>query len=625
MPWWIFFVGGIVLKQIGIYLWSSLICLVGASSLLADTEDDTLRTYWMDEVVVVGTRLHPKDVSATTTFITSKTIDLAVADDINDVVQLIPGAFVRRPYPLGRADLQLRGWGDLGRRMVVLVDDRPDKMGLFGCVIGQSLPLDNVDHIEVIRGSSSVLYGSDAIGGVLRLVTRRPGPEMTTRLRASYGSYNRQDLTLRHSGSLDRLSYQVTGSIDRTDGHRDNADADAHDGSLRMEYSLGPDVEVSSSFRYYHGKIGSPGPETAPTPEALPDDFERGAVDLSLRNRWGGGHLKAMVYGNYGHHQLADGWHSKDGVWGANIECVQKDLLGVRVISGAEYRNYSGRRLPTEPDYVEAPDAWAGPEVQWERDEYALYTQGERGIWPGSALSLGVRVQHDEIYGNEFSPHVGVVQRIGSRTRLRFSANRAFRSPQINELYVFPPSHTDLEPERLWTYEVGLDQTLLEGASFGVVIFRSKGDNLIQTVPNAYPPPPYRFSNTGEFQFDGLETTFEYTPNPKTSLSVAYAHLDPGGHTAGRPLHKATATVHHEHRLWTLWVQALRVWEYYASDDRSDRLPDYLLLDSRMIYTGFEHVRPFVAVENILNEEYQLELDYPMPGRTVSAGCELSW
>ncbi len=118
----------------------------------------------------------------------------------SEALDELPGVKINRTGNFGRSDVQIRGLGDRGRKVMVLVDGRPTKMGLFGCTITQSLPVDNIQRIELIRGPASVLYGSDALGGAVNIVTRSSHQEgFNTNFRTSYGSFNTYLLTMSHS------------------------------------------------------------------------------------------------------------------------------------------------------------------------------------------------------------------------------------------------------------------------------------------------------------------------------------------------------------------------------------------------------------------------------------------
>jgi iron complex outermembrane receptor protein len=126
---------------------------------------DSTGAYSLDEIVVSATRVERaiKDLSATISVVTRQDIEASNTKSCTDVLNSLPGVFVNKTGDFGRADVDIRGLGDRGRSVMVLTDGRPVKMGLYGCTVTHTLPLDNVERIEVVRGPASVLYGSDAI------------------------------------------------------------------------------------------------------------------------------------------------------------------------------------------------------------------------------------------------------------------------------------------------------------------------------------------------------------------------------------------------------------------------------------------------------------------------------
>ncbi len=101
--------------------------------------------------------------------------DIAVSDvhSATDILGTLPGVFVEKTGQLGRADVSIRGEGSAGTDISVMIDGRPEKSSIFGCSVTQTFPLNNVDSIEVIRGPASLMYGSDALGGVVNILTRK--------------------------------------------------------------------------------------------------------------------------------------------------------------------------------------------------------------------------------------------------------------------------------------------------------------------------------------------------------------------------------------------------------------------------------------------------------------------
>ena len=127
--------------------------------------------------------LSVRDASVSTSVITKSDIEASLSRSATDILSIVPGVFVHKTTQFGRADVVIRGHGSRGRRIMVLIDGKPEKMGLYSCTITQALPLDNVKRIEVVRGPASVLYGSDALGGVINIITERPKAENASCMR----------------------------------------------------------------------------------------------------------------------------------------------------------------------------------------------------------------------------------------------------------------------------------------------------------------------------------------------------------------------------------------------------------------------------------------------------------
>jgi len=120
-----------------------------------------------EEIVVTATMTPKavKDCSASVSVISADDLKALPASNALSLLNNLPGIFISRTGDFGRADVNIRGIGQRGRRIAILVDGRPEKMGLFGCAVTHTFPLDNVERIEIVRGPSSVLYGSEALGG----------------------------------------------------------------------------------------------------------------------------------------------------------------------------------------------------------------------------------------------------------------------------------------------------------------------------------------------------------------------------------------------------------------------------------------------------------------------------
>lgn len=609
--------GGKMLKK---FLCTTIfvLCLV-QSGISEGIETDTIKLYWMEEIVVTATRTERavKDLSATVSVITREDIENSNAKSCTDILNTLPGLFVQKTGAFGRADVDIRGIGDGGRRIMVLVDGRPVKMGLFGCTVTHSLPLDNVESIEVVRGPLSVLYGSDALGGVINIITKKPTEPEEIDYTISYGTHNTYEHRLRGGGRRGHLNFYATADKQQSNGHLLNSAYDGRDFTAQTGYALTDNLTLVIGGKYFEGYKEEP--LRATDPDTLVSEtwnnYERGAVDLTLAGKWRRWDSFLKAYRNFGEHNLSDGWHSRDFTNGAVLNGSGRLFTDNELTLGVEFRQQGGKKL-------------SEPEGEWEKAEYALFLHDEQNFFRRLTLTFGGRYNRDEVSGGEFCPQAGAVLNLQKGTILRCSVNKGFRSPQLNELYMFPPSDSTLEPERVWNYEAGVNQQLVEGVNIDLVGYIIKGEHLIQKEENPEPPPMYKFRNTGEFEFKGLEAGIRTRIMRGLTGQLYYTYLDPGEKTTGRPGNKLDLHLMYARNRGGLSFSCQYVTNYFAADNREEPIDDYFIVYTKLSYKILDALRAFLAVDNMLNREYEIYADLPgggagiytMPKRTFTVG-----
>ena len=324
---------------------------------------------------------------------------------------------------------------------------------------------------------------------------------------------------------------------------------------------------------------------------------------------WG---ASLKLYENYGHHRFwgTDTWHHKDYTYGTMLKYSNRFWENNELTAGIDYRWQEGKRLPPQES------------GKWEKWEIAPYLLDEYTFWDSLILSLGGRYNHDSVYGGAFCPHFGAVYHLTEDTSFRGAINKAFRSPQLNELYMFPPSTTDLDPEELWNYEIGLDQRITDWLVGDIVFFLMEGDNLIEARTNPNPPPYKKFYNTGEFSFHGMELGLDFWLGKGFSSKFFYSYLDCGSKTAGRPEDKFDLIFEYKDGPFGAYLNGQFVAGLYNDNGHKDKLKDYFVANAKVTYWVTDNWQPFFAVDNIFNEKYEIEKDYPLPGTTFTGGVK---
>ncbi len=605
--------------EFALLLMGTLLSALPQAGFAQEDGEKQLPLYWMDEIVVTATRTEKtiRDLSATVSVITREEIEASNAHSCMDMLNTLPGLFVQRTGAFGRADVDIRGIGERGRKVMVLVDGRPVKMGLYGCTVTHSLPLNNVERIEVVRGPASVLYGSDALGGVVNIITRKLAETKQVDYTFSYGSYDTYQHRIRAGGSSGPLTFYATADKRQSNGHLPNMAYDGRDFTAQAGYEITDHVEAVLTSKYFEAHKEEPLRATDPEPlvSDVWNDYERGAVDLTFTGKWAQWNGSLKLYRNFGEHEFSDGWHSRDFTNGVMLNSTGRLLAGNELTVGAEFRQQGGERLSSPPG-------------EWDKTEVAVFFHDEQVLLKKWVLTFGARYNHDEFAGNVFCPQAGLVFHPREGTTLRGSVNKGFRAPQINELYLFPPSNTDLESEEVWNTEVGITQRIIEGVDVDLAGYRMKGKNLIQTEKQATPPPMFRFRNTGEFDFMGIEAGVRARIGNTVSARLSYTYLDPGAKTTGRPGDKVDLGVRATRNKLALSLGAQYVADYFAAEDRNDPVSDYLVTDVKLSYQVLPSLQLSLAVDNVLDRAYEIYADLPggsaglyaMPKRTFTTG-----
>ncbi|UCC39762.1 MAG: TonB-dependent receptor [Candidatus Aminicenantes bacterium] len=577
-------------------------------------------TFHPHEEIVVTATMTPrsvKDCSASVSVVSEVDIKATAASNVLNLLNNQPGVFIRKTGDFGRADVDIRGIGQRGRRIAILVDGRPEKMGLFGCAVTHAFPLDNVERIEVVRGPSSVLYGSEALGGVVNIITRMPREKFESDFSASYGSFNTQQFNLRFGGNLNRFRYYFTLDRRSSDGHRENSSYSGNAFTGKMAYDLSERFQVSFQGKYFDGKKH----EAGPIDFALEDfwnSYKRGVLDFSLTGKGEKDEIFLKIYGNFGHHRFSDGWHSRDFINGGVIRYTTRKISNNELTVGADFRILGGK-------------SYYWPKGNWDKSEAAIFFQDEHVFWKKFILSVGMRFHRDSLFGIEICPHGGLVYQLSEKTSLRGTINKGFRSPQLNELYMYPAANSELKPERVWNYEMGFKQKIAHWLTLDGAFYLIKGFDLIETQPYVSPPPAFKFVNIGKFDFKGAELSLKAALNKSLSGILFYTYLDPGDKTKGRPGQKLDFSLRLRKKSFYVSLHAQYVTDYFASDFSEEALPSYFLLNSRLIVDISRNIELFLDLNNIFNKEYSIFVDlpgiatgiYPMPGLNLNIGFRL--
>ena len=533
----------------------------------------------------------------------------------------VPGLFVTERGVTGfgvangsAGQISIRGiGGNPTTGVLILIDGHPQFMGIMGHPLPDSYVASDAERVEVIRGPGSILYGSNAMGGVINIITRKQSNEgFNGNARLMYGAFNTQKYMGSAGYKLNRLT--VFGSInhDQTDGHRPNSEFNITNGYLKLGYELNKNLKLGSDFSLAKFKTTDPGPDTLNAVKGNSLDITRGYYSIFIDNEYEKSSGTAKFFYNFGEHTITDGFHSNDKDWGLNLSQAFKLYPGNTLSIGADYVNYGGK--------AENIKAINGKGIIFSDTtlfEMGAYIVMQQTVLKKLTLNGGMRIQYNERYGNEWIPSVGFAWQVIPSTTWKMMASKGFRSPTIRELYMWN-HNPNLQPERIMSYETGVSRSFLNGKlNAELTGYIVDGDNLIVTgaMGNLY--------NSGVIRNKGIEVALNAVPAKNLTINVSYSYIHMESPLFATPKHNLFIGGRYNLKKMSISVNIQQINDLDTDATAITKLESYTLLNAKLVYHVTSNLEIFASAENLLNQQYEINRYYPMPGTTVFGGINL--
>lgn len=605
----------------------------GAAS--AEELNDSLS---LQEFVVTGTRnaTDVRHLPMTVTVIgREKLTEQHQTSVLPTVMQQVPGLFVTSRSMMGygvstgaAGGINLRGITGGAGQLLVLIDGHPQYNGVYGHPISDSYQTLMADRVEVLRGPASVLYGSNAMGGVLNIVTRAMHEDgVKTSVSFGAGSYGTVQAEASNQVRSGKFSSTVSAQYGRTDNHRPRMGFEQYGGYMKLGYDFTAHWNAYLDADITHFNSSYPGAVSSPLYGA--DQWiTRGVVSAALENHYNQTSGTLSVYSNFGRHKIDDGtanaeqptqryFRSKDALMGVSWYQSAQLLEGNRLTVGIDYQHIYGNAYYTSKltgEVLDTPNKQSGKSY---RNEIAGYVDFRQDLATWLTIDAGLRLDHHSVTGTEWIPQAGIVVRPIPTGEVKAMVSKGFRNPTMREMYLYPPSNEELEPERIWNYELSWKHRL--GAfHYGANLFYIEGDNMIQTVNR-------KNVNTGEIKNYGAELEADYRINSHWALNTNHSLLHMEHPVIAAPTYKGFLGANYYHSRWAVVAGLQYISGLYTAVGDNEQKENFCLLNASVTYNVAKGLNLWLRGENLLAQSYEINLGYPMPRATFMGGVNFSF
>jgi vitamin B12 transporter len=553
-------------------------------------------------------------------------------------------------------------------QVLILLDGRPINNAGSGGFDLSEFTTNNIQRIEVLPGGGSTLYGSDAIGGVINIITRRPTEKITTEAKVNIGAYGLNQQSIQNSGKKGDVSWVVGYNRTQTknnypfsipeanfSGIRKNNDALYNNFNVKLEADLGKRNTLSFSTLYLNKEQGTPGGVKIPFPvngqgffNSLTDKnrkyTDQVLTDLTWNSKLGNGDdslLTARVYGDFlntrfdpsGSVPFQSRFETNQTSYGIQTTHSWNFAKIQSLVYGFDYRTVNVRN--TSFSYSTNKET-----LNYDNDinQGALFAKYEIALIPNLTVNLGLRQDFSSLVnGSVTSPSVGIKFAVSDSSTLRANYIKNFRVPTIANLFNVNPSNIgnpELKPERGDSYDIGIDQKL---GDIGLVRLTFFKNSVSDTVAFKRLTPPVN-GNTGTWENIGLvETTgieaslnlqlaknvytfVNYTANdPRILKSSNSAEIDKELRFAGADKLNLGVSYENPQGLYLgLLMNSLN--GYPTNNTNTEFLSGYTTFDFKLRVPLNDKLVVTGSLENLFNQRYQLFPGFPDGGRGFQIG-----
>ena len=614
--------------------------IASPATLFADSSQKNMgETVSEQDMVVTAKSLQGiEDLGVAVSVISAEEIARSNAESIEDVLVQIPGINpgVNSSSISGRQTISIRG--SSSSHVLILVDGK--KVSGSDAQIGHSdfqynwVPMNAIERIEVIKGPMSSIYGSQAIGGVINIITKKPEGKFYADLDLKYGASGDEGGDTKNVGVniggqvSERLSLVVSAEHVDLDATEDDHDADVTkiegkeltSGMLKLRFDL-------DDSQYIEGSYSQGEEDRYQVHDELFYDIERWNYSLGYRKQFETVtlDLDGYIVDSDSHYNSSNGYtHTMtDSV--ARAEVTVASFNNHYLVTGAEYKL---------EEYDKDYDLAASSGNNFSNDVYntSVFLQDEVEIGSNLIFTLGARYDYHEKFKGEWSPKINAIYMIGDHHRIKAGYGEGFMAPTVTQnssSYVSTSRHIfrgndDLQPETSKSFELGYEYHS-EHTVFKTTIYQTEVEDLISSskiVDNPVGADEYMYVNINQAKMRGFECEVSQDLGANYKIRLGYHYLDTEDEASGedlayRPQHSFNAKLYSQ----LPWgIQATLSADYTGEQtDGDDEFDAFTLYNIQFSKKFFDQLTVRLGVDNITDEDLDDE-PYEVKGRLIYAG-----
>ncbi len=553
-----------------------------------------------EPVIVTATRTAQTadETLAPVTVITREDIERSPAQDLRELLVGTPGFDASSNGAYGKTTaFFMRGTNS--DHVLTLVDGIKLYSATLGATAFQFIPLDQIERIEIVRGPRAALYGSEAIGGVIQIFTRKGGDKTTGDVGVGGGSDSSAELNAGFSGTKGDTRFSLRGGAFQTDGidvtQGNQLDDDGYDNAsvtASVQHEIFDDTGIDFNILRAQGNTEFDNPFD-PLDIQNEEDFVQQAANARLKispsDIW-----SLVLQLGQSRDELED---ITDGGFNSEFN-TKRDELSVQndfEIGGAHLFtvgvDYSDDKVSGSVDFDEAARDNTGIFAQWQSD-YGRHS-----------VVLGLRNDDNEQFGSQSTGSFDYGIDLTDSLRFNFGFGTAFKAPSFNQLYFPDFGNPDLQPEESESVELGLSG-VVNNSRWGVRIFDSSIEDLIVTNLSTFLP-----ENVAEAEIKGLEAEY-VTSISDWNVSTSLTLLDPEDKATGNELRRRAkrsikVSANRSFGNWQTGFSILSQGKRFEDLANTIELDGYELVNAKVGYVFTPKVALTLDMENLFDEEYE--------------------